>query len=161
MPNISSKIFPIKNIFFCILLLLIIPISAESSVEGYWKSIDDETNKASGYWKLEIKDNRLLGYLVNYRNMKPNHVCVACTGKLKEFFEKPIRSTAWINLKKNQNKVWKDGYIIDAGKGRKYKAEIWLEDNKLKMRGYVGFLHRTQTWIRTDQETAEQATFDE
>lgn len=161
MTNISSKIHLIKTVFLFILFLIIIPTFAESSVVGYWKSIDDKTSTASGYWKLEIKDNQLLGYLINYRNMKPDHVCIACTGKLQEFFEKPIRSTPWINLQKNQNQVWKDGYIIDASKGKKYKAEIWLEDGDLKMRGYVGFLHRTQTWIRTDQATAEQATFEE
>ena len=135
------------------------PASAESSIEGYWKSIDEQTSKASGYWKLEVKDNRLLGYLVNYPDMKPDNTCIVCTGKLKEFYEKPIQGTAWINLRKNKDGVWKDGYIIDSGEGKKYKAQIWVEDGNLMMRGYIGFFYRTQTWLRTDQATAEQATF--
>lgn len=155
----ESKIYGIKSVLLYVLLILGTPASAESSIEGYWKSIDEQTSKASGYWKLEVKDNRLLGYLVNYPDMKPDNTCIVCTGKLKEFYEKPIQGTAWINLRKNKDGVWKDGYIIDSGEGKKYKAQIWVEDGNLMMRGYIGFFYRTQTWIKTDQATAEQATF--
>ena len=157
----ESKIYGIKSVLLYVLLILGTPASAESSIEGYWKSIDEQTSKASGYWKLEVKDNRLLGYLVNYPDMKPDNTCIVCTGKLKEFYEKPIQGTAWINLRKNKDGVWKDGYIIDSGEGKKYKAQIWVEDGNLMMRGYIGFFYRTQTWIKTDQATAEQATFDD
>ena len=155
----ESKIYGIKSVLFYVLLILVTPASAESSIEGYWKSIDEQTSKASGYWKLEVKDNRLLGYLVNYPDMKPDNTCNVCTGKLEEFYEKPIQGTAWINLRKNKDGVWKDGYIIDSGEGKKYKAQLWVEDGNLMMRGYIGFFYRTQTWLRTDQATAEQATF--
>ena len=155
----ESKIYGIKSVLLYVLLILGTPASAESLIEGYWKSIDEQTSKASGYWKLEVKDNRLLGYLVNYPDMKPDNTCIVCTGKLKEFYEKPIQGTAWINLRKNKDGVWKDGYIIDSGEGKKYKAQIWVEDGNLMMRGYIGFFYRTQTWIKTDQATAEQATF--
>ena len=80
-------------------------------------------------------------------------------GKLQEFFQNPIKGTAWINLKRNQDGTWKDGYIIDSREGKKYKAEIWLEGGNLKMRGYIGFFFRTQTWLKTDLTAAEQATF--
>ena len=153
------KIYGIKSVLLYVFFILVTPASAESSVEGYWKSIDEQTSKASGYWKLEVKDNRLLGYLVNYPDMKPDNICIVCTGKLIEFYEKPIQGTAWINLRKNKDGVWKDGYIIDSGEGKKYKAQLWVEDGNLMMRGYIGFFYRTQTWLRTDQATAEQATF--
>ncbi len=29
-----------------------------------------------------------------------------------------------------------------------HKAEIWVEDGKLKVRGYVGFVYKTQTWLK-------------
>ena len=44
-------------------------------IEGYWKSIDDETNEATAYWKIEIKNDQLLGYIVNYPNAKVDDVC--------------------------------------------------------------------------------------
>ena len=143
------------------LLLLSMITFAESTVPGYWKSIDDQSGEVTAFWKLEIKDNRLLGYLVNYPGMKPENVCMQCKGELQEFFEKPINNTAWLNLSKNRNGIWQEGYIIDSGKGEKYKAKVWVEDGNLMMRGYIGFFFRTQTWLRTDQAAVAQATFDQ
>ena len=146
-----------------IFVMLVIPSIAESSVAGYWKSVDEQTNETSAYWKLEVIDDNLFGYLVNYPGMEPGHVCTSCKGKLKEFFEKPIKGTAWINLSQNDKGVWRDGYIINSSPdvGKKYKAEIWLENGNLKMRGYVGFIYRTQTWLRVDKEEAENVTMND
>lgn len=128
-------------------------------IEGYWKSIDDETNEATAYWKIEIKNDQLLGYIVNYPNAKVDDVCVACTGDLSEFFEKPVKGTPWLSLSRLKGNEWQDGYIIDSGKGEKYKAKVWLKDKQLMMRGYVGFFYRTQVWQRAEQAEAEQGLF--
>lgn len=37
---------------------------------------------------------------------------------------------------------------IYEANGKDYKCSIWLEDGKLKVRGYIGFLYETQTWKR-------------
>lgn len=147
-------------VLFLALVSGIASAGAKSSVEGYWQSIDEKTGNPTGFWKLKIEDNRLLGYLVNYPDLKPEDVCDQCTDEIQEFFEKPIIGTAWINLSENKNGTWEGGYIIDSGEGEKYKARIWVEDDNLKMRGYVGFLYRTQTWLRSNQTEAEKATFD-
>ena len=149
----------IRAVILPTLLFLSVITSAESTVSGYWKSIDDQSGEVTAFWKLEIKDNRLLGYLVNYPGMKPDNVCVQCTGELQKFFEKPISNTAWLNLSKHRDGVWEGGYIIDSGKGEKYKAKVWIEDGSLMMRGYVGFFFRTQTWLRTDEAAVSQAQF--
>jgi uncharacterized protein (DUF2147 family) len=149
----------IRAVLFLTFLLISTLTFADPRIPGYWKSIDDQTGMVTAFWKLEIKDNRLLGYLVNYPGMKPENVCMECTGELQEFFEKPISNTAWLNLRKNRDGVWEDGYIIDSGKGEKYKAKVWVADGKLMMRGYIGFFFRTQTWLRTDQAAVAQANF--
>ena len=41
-----------------------------------------------------------------------------------------------------------NGTILDPENGKIYKCKIWLEDGKLKVRGYIMFLYRTQTWHR-------------
>ena len=41
---------------------------------------------------------------------------------------------------------YKGGTILDPEDGKVYKAEVWVEDGKLKVRGYIGFLYKTQTW---------------
>ena len=52
------------------------------------------------------------------------------------------------NLEKDDDE-WDDGEILDPNNGKIYDCKIWLEGNDiLKVRGYVGFFYRTQTWKR-------------
>ena len=52
------------------------------------------------------------------------------------------------NLEKDDDE-WGDGEILDPNNGKIYDCKIWLEGNDiLKVRGYVGFFYRTQTWKR-------------
>lgn len=41
---------------------------------------------------------------------------------------------------------WEGGKIYNPKNGKDYKCSIWLEGDKLKVRGYIGFLYETQTW---------------
>ena len=50
-------------------------------------------------------------------------------------------------LSKKKEK-WEGGRIYNPKIGKDYKCSIWLEDCKLKVRGYIGFLYETQTWKR-------------
>ncbi|MBO6188213.1 MAG: DUF2147 domain-containing protein [Prevotella sp.] len=43
---------------------------------------------------------------------------------------------------------WEGGRIYNPKNGKDYKCSIWMEGNKLKVRGYIGFLYETQTWTR-------------
>ena len=38
--------------------------------------------------------------------------------------------------------------VARGGMGKVYKAEVWTEDGKLKVRGYLGPFYRTQTWVK-------------
>ena len=42
---------------------------------------------------------------------------------------------------------WEDGEILDPENGKVYDCKLWIEDGKLKVRGYVAFFYRTQTWF--------------
>jgi uncharacterized protein (DUF2147 family) len=37
---------------------------------------------------------------------------------------------------------------MDPDNGKVYTAEVWPEDGKLKVRGYLGPFYRTQTWLK-------------
>ncbi len=50
-------------------------------------------------------------------------------------------------LTKKKDK-WEGGRIYNPKNGKDYKCSIWLEGDKLKVRGYIGFLYETQTWRR-------------
>ena len=46
---------------------------------------------------------------------------------------------------------WGDGTICDPKNGRVYECKMWFDEdepNVLKVRGYWGFLYRTQEWVR-------------
>ena len=46
---------------------------------------------------------------------------------------------------------WDDGTILDPKNGTVYDCKLWLDEdnsNQLKVRGYVAFFFRTQTWMR-------------
>jgi len=43
--------------------------------------------------------------------------------------------------------VYEGGTILDPQIGKVYKCKLWRENNQLKVRGYWGFLYRTQTWL--------------
>ena len=46
------------------------------------------------------------------------------------------------------DEVWEDGEILDPENGNIYRCKIWIEEGKLKVRGFIMFLYRTQTWIK-------------
>ncbi|MBQ3699417.1 MAG: DUF2147 domain-containing protein [Prevotella sp.] len=50
-------------------------------------------------------------------------------------------------LKKKKDK-WEGGRIYNPKNGKNYKCAIWPDGDKLKVRGYIGFLYETQTWTR-------------
>jgi len=49
---------------------------------------------------------------------------------------------------KKRGTEWSGGTILDPENGKTYRCKIWLDDGKLKVRGYLGILFRTQTWYR-------------
>jgi uncharacterized protein (DUF2147 family) len=50
-----------------------------------------------------------------------------------------------------QSLEWEDGTICDPNNGKVYECNMWINPenlNELKVRGYILFLFRTQTWLR-------------
>ena len=50
-------------------------------------------------------------------------------------------------LSKSKNK-WEGGKIYNPKNGKSYKCSMWLEGDKLKVRGYIAMFYETQTWTR-------------
>lgn len=42
---------------------------------------------------------------------------------------------------------WSGGEIPDPNNGKIYRCKIWVGDGNLKVRGYIAFFFRTQTWL--------------
>jgi hypothetical protein len=43
---------------------------------------------------------------------------------------------------------WEGGQILDADNGKTYTLWLRVNDDTLRVRGYIGLFYRTQTWVR-------------
>jgi uncharacterized protein (DUF2147 family) len=72
-------------------------------------------------------------------------ICTKCPGSDKD---KPVVGLVIVKDLRLDGEHYKEGTILDPEDGKVYKAEMWLEQGKLKVRGYLGLFYRTQTWVR-------------
>ncbi len=136
-----------------ILALLFVTIAfglKAQDIVGKWKTIDDETNKPRSV--VEIwKDNngvyygRILKIFFNETENK-NPKCTKCDEKDPRYNQPTIGMIIIRNMKKDGTE-FSGGYILDPKKGSDYECKMWLENGNLKVRGYLGWFFRTQTWL--------------
>jgi len=137
-----------------ILLVLVITSSLAFSqnandVIGKWKTIDDETGEAKSIVELYKVRNKLQGKVIQILNpAKVDNVCTLCEDNRKG---KRIQGMIIVKDMVWDVDEWDDGTILDPNKGSIYDCKLWLENDnkdKLYLRGYIGFLFRTQNWYR-------------
>jgi uncharacterized protein (DUF2147 family) len=145
------QINSMKASFFFILASISFSLAnAQNSdlIVGKWLSAD-------GDGKIEIykKGDVYYGKLIWLK--EPNET----NGKPKIDDENPDpskRNTPLLNLVILKNFTFEDGFwqggtIYDPKNGKTYKCEMWTEGkNTLRIRGYVAFLHRTESWTRVN-----------
>ena len=122
---------------------------AADSLVGKWNTVDDKSGKAKSEVQLYEEGGKLFGKIVgltepNDDKGKPK-TCTKCTGADKD---KAIVGLVIISDLSASGDRYKGGTILDPEDGKIYKAEVWVEDGKLKVRGYLGPLHKTQTWVK-------------
>ncbi len=121
--------------------------SNAQSIFGKWKTIDDETGKEKSIVEIYKVDGKAYAKIVQLLEKgKEDKLCDLCKGENKN---KPIKGMVIINGLSEDGDEWNDAKILDPKTGKEYKCYITLDgDNKLKVRGYIGFalLGRTQYW---------------
>ena len=120
------------------------------SIEGNWKTVDDSTGKAKSIVEIYSQNNKLYGRIIEVFK-QPNEplktFCTACNDDRKG--EKIVGLEIITALQKEDQNWINDEAILDPENGKLYDCKIWLEDDgTLAVRGYIGFLYRTQYWIR-------------
>src|SRR5262245_6173253 len=127
-------------------LLLTAPIAlaAESPV-GKWKTVDEKSGKVVSEVELYDEGGKLDGLTDPNNAQGQPKKCTACTGEDKD---KPIVGLVIIKGLSPDKDRYKGGTILDPDDGKVYKAEVWEEGGKLKVRGYLGVFYRTQTWVK-------------
>ena len=124
---------------------------AADGVTGTWKTVDEKTGKVLSEVELYDQGGKIFGKIT--RLTQPNDaqgkpkLCTKCPGEDKD---KPIVGLVILKDLSASGDRYKGGTIMDPEDGKIYKAEVWTEDGKLKMRGYLGPFYRTQTWLKGD-----------
>lgn len=142
-----------KTIKYLLVLCLIFisQINFSQTVEGVWETYDDESGELKSEVKIYIKDGKLYGKIVKLHNLEIPYEkakCYYCTDYRKD--QHVMGMEIITALEKNKRGDWKgDDALLDPNDGKLYDATVWLiEDNKLAVRGYVGWFFRTQYWLR-------------
>lgn len=137
-----------KIMWFFIVALSATALQAQS-VEGEWYTYDSETGKKNSVVEIYKENGEYFGKVVKIlKEEDKNRKCVKCTGDLKN---KPIEGMVVLRGMEKNGDEFKGGVITDPKSGKNYKSKMWLDEdnpNKLKVRGYVGFLYETRTWER-------------
>jgi len=143
-----------KRLFFLVpLMTLMLATSAMSldSPVGTWNTVDEKTGKVVSNVEIYEQDGKIFGKIVgltepNDAQGKPK-ICSKCTGPDKD---KPIVGLVIIKDLAVSGDRYKGGTITDPEDGKVYKAEVWTEGGKLKVRGSVAMFYKTQTWVKAN-----------
>lgn len=138
-----------KKVLFVMLVFAMATTTAmaQGNVLGKWKTIDDETGKMKSIVEITKEDGKLYGKIIELApGSDVNKVCTECTDHRKGQKIVGMQIISGLEL---DDDVWEgDDGILNPENGNIYDAKIWEEDGKLQVRGYIGFVFKTQEWIR-------------
>ena len=127
-------------------------LSLSQTVEGIWKTYDYESGELESDVKLYIKNGKLYGKIVKYYNADEaiiNKKCTLCKDYRKD---QPVLGMVFMNGLESSGKEWVGKEVLlDPDNGKEYEGKVWLEnDDKLALRGYLGWLYQTHYWKRKE-----------
>lgn len=126
----------------------------DTSILGKWKTIDEETNEAKSIVEIVERDGKYYGKIIKLFRKPgddPNPVCADCPDDDSRK-NQPIIGMEIIKDLVKKGEEYSGGTILDPaeGEGKTYTCKLWIEDGTLKVRGYIAFFFRTQTWLRVE-----------
>jgi len=134
---------------FCVLALSFLPAKSPDAVLGVW--LVGRKNA-----KIEIfkQGNRYFGRIVWLLKPIDPETALPKTDKANPDARLRNRPLIGLNLLNNlkwdaKEKEWTDGYVYDPNSGHIYNCTAWLNERQhLVVRGYWGFLYKTEEWER-------------
>ncbi len=120
------------------------------SIVGKWKTVDDNTGKERSVVEIFQQGDKYFGKIIKFfpePGDDPDPICDECKGAKKG---KKIVGLQIIEDMEKDGDQYDSGEILDPENGKVYDCKLWVEDGKLKVRGYLLFLYRTQTWLPYD-----------
>ncbi len=138
-----------KYIFSISIILCAFLGFGQSLIVGKWKTIDDESGKERSIVEIYEQEGKYFGKIVKlFRDPgeDPDPVCDECEDHRAG--QKIIGMEIITDMKYNKgDDEYKKGEILDPENGNIYDCKLWIEEGNLKVRGYLLFFYRTQTWL--------------
>ncbi len=140
----------LKYLIVAFILISLTQSSFAQSIVGRWKTIDDNSGKTRSIVEIYKKDDKYFGKIVKlYREPgePQDPLCEECKGDKKN--QKVLGMEIITNLEYDpEEEEYTDGEILDPENGNIYDCKIWMDERgELKVRGYLYFFYRTQTWL--------------
>jgi uncharacterized protein (DUF2147 family) len=138
-----------------VLVFFNINVNAQSNIIGTWKTVANEgpdKGKAKSHVEIFEKGGVYFGKITKLLLKPQDTLCDKCKGDLKD---KPI--VGMVNIQKmiktgstdeELGEAYADGTVMDPESGKIYKCKIWVKGDVLTLRGYIGFIYKTQIWSR-------------
>ena len=157
-------------VMLCALLLAAGVCFAADPCEGYWLSVDEETGKTTAAWNVYVENGILYGKILHVPNQADSTLATSCKESYKGFpvagkvNKMTVVGTPFIFGLKNQGTgKWGKGNIIDPNNGSMYTCTMIYhaadgakyKQDTLEMKGSIGPIGRSQYWLKTTQQEAE------
>lgn len=151
-----------KWLSMVIAAFLLTPLSgfcqSTESPTGYWKTIDDVTNKPKSILEItESRDRSLTGRIVKIYprpGYDENEVCTECKGARHNQRIVGMVIMEHVKQSTSDRRQWVNGQILDPMNGKTYNCNFTLMDGgrQAVIRGYIGMplFGRSQTWFRVE-----------
>jgi uncharacterized protein (DUF2147 family) len=126
---------------------------AQMTPVGLWKTIDDDGKTEKSLVRISESGGVLTGTIEKvFDAAKQDAKCDKCSDERKD---KPVLGLAIIrNVRQDADDkaLWTGGEILDPNNGKTYRTRLKPVDGgkSMEMRGYIGFLYRTQVWQRVE-----------
>lgn len=125
-------------------------LSYSQSIFGKWKTVDDRNGVEKALIHVYEEGGAMYAKVLKILEKgKKNIKCVKCKGERKD---KPVEGMMIMDsLIKNKKGEYTGKTLFDPEQAMTFRCKIWLNpenSNELKVRGYLAFIYRTQTWVR-------------
>jgi uncharacterized protein (DUF2147 family) len=126
---------------------------AQMTPLGLWKTIDDDGKTEKSLVRITDTGGVLSGTIEKvFDPAKQDAKCDKCSDDRKD--KSMLGMTIIRNARQDADDktIWTGGEILDPNNGKTYKTRLKPVDGgkTMEMRGYIGFLYRTQVWQRVE-----------
>ncbi len=153
----TKKISKVLFWVICLSFLVSLPAIAQSRLIGTWKQVEDQgvnKGKVGSYIEMYEQNGVFFGKIVKLLFDPPDKICPKCPGDFKNkpllgmIILKDMKKTG--DIDKEQGIEYAGGTIMDPDSGDTYKCKMWVKDDVLTVRAFIGFslLGRSGKWYR-------------